>query len=209
MKTKDLIGALAGDATPPPPLWRTAGLAVLVGAVCAAILFFTFLGVRTNFATAVHNWQFQFKIAVFLSVTLVLGIDFYRLMRPGAWQIPFGLILAAAILAGSMVFALTIVPQERWIAHLFASSWRTCLTSIPFLAAAPLITALSAMRASAPASPPLAGMAAGGLAAAVGATIYSTHCPADTPIFYAFWYPLGATIVLAVGALAGRLVLRW
>ena len=51
----------------------------------------------------------------------------------------------------------------------------------------------------------VAGLFAGGVAAA----IYAAHCPDDSPLFVALWYSLGIAIVALVGGLAGRLALRW
>ncbi len=84
-----------------------------------------------------------------------------------------------------------------------------CLESIPFLAAAPLVAVLLALRQGAPEHPALAGAAAGLFAGAIGAAFYATHCPDDSPLFVAAWYTLGITIVIGIGALAGSRVLRW
>jgi hypothetical protein len=51
----------------------------------------------------------------------------------------------------------------------------------------------------------MAGLLAGGLAAA----LYAAHCPDDSPLFVAVWYTLALGIVVGVGAVAGRAVLRW
>ena len=51
----------------------------------------------------------------------------------------------------------------------------------------------------------VAGLAAGGIAAA----IYAWHCPDDSPLFLATWYSLAIAIVVAAGFLLGRRLLRW
>jgi hypothetical protein len=84
-----------------------------------------------------------------------------------------------------------------------------CLKSIPFLAAAPLVAVLLALRQGAPEHPALAGAAAGLFAGAIGAACYATHCPDDSPVFVAAWYTLGIGIVAAIGAAAGSRLLRW
>ena len=65
------------------------------------------------------------------------------------------------------------------------------------------------MRGAAPASPTLAGAAAGLLAAAAGATLYAFHCFDDSPLFVVTWYSLATTLVVAIGAVAGHRLLRW
>jgi hypothetical protein len=84
-----------------------------------------------------------------------------------------------------------------------------CLKSIPFLAAAPLVAVLLALRQGAPEQPALAGAAAGLFAGAIGAACYATHCPDDSPLFVAAWYTLAIGLVAAIGAIAGRRLLRW
>ena len=84
-----------------------------------------------------------------------------------------------------------------------------CLSVIPLLSLAPLVAVLTILRSGAPASPMLAGAGAGLLAATCGATLYAFHCFDDSPLFVATWYSLAALPVIAVGALAGRRLLRW
>lgn len=209
MKTDELIKTLSEDATKPRPMWRSAGMMGLVGGAAALILFFLTLGVRPDLAQAAATGLFQLKMAVFGAIAVVTAADFYRLMRPGARQVPYGVIAAAAILTAAAAYQLSVVPPAEWQAQMFSGDWRACLVAVPFLALGPLAAAFVAMRAGAPASPGIAGLAAGGVAAAVGAAIYATHCPADTPIFYAVWYTLGAAGILGVGTAAGQLTLRW
>jgi hypothetical protein len=209
LKTDDLINALTEDASRPAPLWRTTAFPVTVGIAIALVALLTIVGLRVNLLAAAQTWQFQFKMAVFMSMALVTAADFWRLMRPGAWQVPVGVVLAAIILAASAVYALTIVPAERWQAHLYSGNLLACMMSIPLLATAPLIAAFIAMRSGAPASPTVAGLAAGGFAACISAALYATHCPADTPIFYAVWYSLGGLSVMIVGAAIGPHLLKW
>ncbi len=55
----------------------------------------------------------------------------------------------------------------------------------------------------------LAGAGAGLLAAAIGATLYATHCPDDSPLFVASWYGLATLVVVIIGSIAGSKWLRW
>jgi hypothetical protein len=47
------------------------------------------------------------------------------------------------------------------------------------------------------------------MSAGVGALLYATHCTDDSPLFVALWYGGATAIVVAIGALAGRRLLRW
>ena len=55
----------------------------------------------------------------------------------------------------------------------------------------------------------MAGAAAGLLAGATGALAYALHCQEMEAPFLAIWYLLGMLIPAALGALAGRWLLRW
>jgi len=65
------------------------------------------------------------------------------------------------------------------------------------------------LRRAAPASPALAGAAAGFMAALSGATLYAFHCFDDSPLFVATWYSLAVLGMTAVGAWLGPKLLRW
>ena len=54
--------------------------------------------------------------------------------------------------------------------------------------------------------PALTGALAGAAAAGLAATIYATHCPDNSPLFVATWYPL-ATLVVRRRRRAGRAAL--
>jgi hypothetical protein len=55
----------------------------------------------------------------------------------------------------------------------------------------------------------LTGALAGAATAGIAALLYASHCPDDSPLFVATWYPLATLICAAVGALAGRRFLAW
>jgi len=80
---------------------------------------------------------------------------------------------------------------------------------VPALSLAPLVAVLVMLRSAAPASPALAGAAAGLLSAAAGATLYAFHCFDDSPLFVVTWYTLATVPMVVIGALAGRRLLRW
>ncbi len=61
----------------------------------------------------------------------------------------------------------------------------------------------------APTRPALAGAAAGLAAGALGAFIYAFHCDESAAAFVALWYTFGIVSVGAIGAVAGRVLLRW
>jgi hypothetical protein len=68
---------------------------------------------------------------------------------------------------------------------------------------------LAAVHSLAPTRLRLAGAGVGLLAGALGALVYTVHCPEFAAPFLAVWYVLGMLIPAAVGALIGPYVLRW
>jgi hypothetical protein len=134
-----------------------------------------------------------------------------RIARPGAdiRRISLMLAIVPALLVAANLAEFLAVPAAEWGQRLIGSNAIFCLKSIPFLAAAPLVAALLALRQGAPEHPALAGAAGGLFAGAIGAALYATHCPDDSPLFVATWYSLAISFVVMGGALAGGRLLRW
>ena len=215
MKTATLIEALVADrATRGKRVarWMALGLAgaLAAGALASLALFLVALGVRADIAEALVTWRFELKVAM---VLLALGLAFSLCVswsRPvttgrAAWR----LLPLAALAIAAVAIELAALPGAAWVARLVGSNAVICLTAIPALAMAPLAAVLWMLRSGAPASPALAGAAAGLLAATAGATLYAFHCFDDSPLFVITWYGLAALPVIALGAIVGRRVLRW
>ena len=159
---------------------------------------------------ALATWRFDLKVGMVL-VALVLAfglcLDARGRTRPAA---PMRRLLPLAVLAvAAVAVELAIVPRATWGTRLVGSNSLVCLSAIPMLSIAPLAAVLAILRAAAPASPALAGAAAGLLAAASGATLYAFHCFDDSPLFVVTWYSLAAIPIVLIGALVGRWLLRW
>jgi hypothetical protein len=145
-------------------------------------------------------------LLVVLSAELVM-----RVAKPGAETHRAALMLAIvpALLAAACLLEFFSVPAALWSQKLIGTNALVCLKSIPFLGLAPLAAALFCLRQGAPEHPALAGAAAGLLAGAIGAALYASHCPDDSPLFVAAWYSLAIGFVAALGAIAGARLLRW
>ena len=174
------------------------------------MFFFIELGVRADIKPALATWRFDLKVGlVLLAMLLAFGLCI-ALSRPvtsghpGRRLLP---LLALAVLA--IAIELVALPSAAWANRLVGSNALICLVAIPTLAIAPLAAVLMVLRAGAPASPALAGAAAGFLAATAGAALYAFHCFDDSPLFVVTWYTLAAVLVVAVGAAAGHRLLRW
>ena len=212
MKTDDLIRAIAGDAAAPrPALGGRMAIALAGGGAVAAVLFALDLGMRPDIAAALQTWRFVLKLAIMLVAFACALWACIRLAQPGTTLREVAPALAAAplLLAAGAIVELTAVAPADWPVRAMGRYSRVCLLSIPMLSIAPLAALMIALRAGAPRSPLAAGAVAGGLAGALGALLYATHCPDNSPLFVALWYAPAVTLVVLAGAAAGYRVLRW
>ncbi|MBN9090425.1 MAG: DUF1109 family protein [Reyranella sp.] len=211
MKTEKLVEALVADgAAPKRTIPRALAAALAIGGSVSLLVFLVDLGVREDIAHALSTWRFDLKVGL-VALALVLA---FRLCVALAAPIPSGrpsrlLLPLAALAALAAAIEVATVPSASWGTRLVGSNALVCLAAIPMLSAAPLGVVLLALRSGAPASPALAGAAAGFLAAASGATLYAFHCFDDSPLFVMTWYVLAALPVVGVGAIVGRRLLRW
>jgi hypothetical protein len=169
------------------------------------------MGPRPGIAEAAKTVRFWLKFVdsfAFALPTLLLTL---RLARPDAKPRALALWLIApfVLLAGGVVAELLVVPQGEWLTRLIGHNSMFCMRMIPLLAAPLLAALIAALRAGAPLHPGLTGALAGAASAGIAALLYSSHCPDDSPLFVATWYPLATLICMGVGALAGRRFLAW
>ncbi|MDQ0392751.1 NrsF family protein [Labrys monachus] len=211
MKTDDLIKALAEDTT---VRWRFGSIlagATVVGALVAAAIFFAGIGFRPDIAHAVETARFLFKFVVTLALAIAAIGLVARIGRPGVPAGRWGPALAVApVLLGVAVIAeLAVMPPSTWEARWIGTNAPYCLSLIPLMAAGPLACMLFVLRQGAPQRPGLSGAVAGLAASGIAATLYASHCPDDSPLFVATWYPIATGIVVLAGYLLGRRLLRW
>jgi hypothetical protein len=211
MKTDQLIASLVADgAASARTLGRSLMLALAAGVGLSLIVFFLTLGIRPDIRPALETWRFDLKVAIAL---LGVGLAFAvcrDCARPDMPRHPLRRLLPLlALIVAAVVVELALVPGAAWRQRLIGSNSMICLPMVPILSLAPLAAVLWMMRRAAPASPALAGAAAGLVAALSGATLYAFHCFDDSPLFVATWYSLATLAMVAVGALVGRRLLRW
>ncbi len=211
MKTEKLLEALVADrATARKTVPRALAAALAFGGLASLVLFLIDLGVREDIAQALSTWRFDLKVGL---VVLALVLAFrlcVAMSRPVLPTHPGRRLLPLAVLAAiAVVIELVAIPSPSWGTRLVGTNSLVCLVAIPMLAMAPLVAVLLTLRSGAPASPALAGAAAGFLAAASAATLYAFHCFDDSPLFVMTWYVLATLPVVGLGALAGYRLLRW
>ena len=212
MKTSDFIAALSADPIPEPiRLGRRVAVALVVGLAASVALYWLLLGPRPDVAAAADTMRFWLKFVdsfAFALPTLLLTL---RLAHPDARPRALALWLLAPfiLLAAGVVVELLVVPQSEWMSRLMGATAIHCMITIPMLAAPVLAALIVALRPGAPLYPGWTGALAGAAAAGVGALVYASSCPGNSPLFVATWYPLATLICMGLGALAGRRFLAW
>jgi hypothetical protein len=212
VRTSELIAALAADPVREPvQLDRRVAIALVVGLAVSVALYFLLLGPRPDVAAAAGTMRFWLKVVDSLAFALPSLLLTLRLARPDAKPRALALWLLAPfiLLAAGVIAEMLLVPRSEWMSRLMGANAMHCTVTIPMLAAPVLAGFIVALRAGAPLHPGLTGAMAGAAAAGVGALVYASSCPDDSPLFVATWYPLATLICMGVGALAGRQFLDW
>lgn len=212
MKTSDFIAALAADPIPEPiRIGRRVAGALALGFLGSLILYALFVGPRPDVAAAAGTVRFNLKFVDSLALALPSLLLLVRLARPDARPGALALWLAAplVLLAAGVAVELVLLPRDEWLPRLVGHMIVQCTTMIPMLAAPILAALIWAMRAGAPQHPGWTGALAGAASAGLAAFLYASHCPDDSPLFVATWYPLATLVCAAVGAWAGRRFLAW
>ncbi len=209
----DLIARLAADLRPVPRHALSRRLASVTAAALAAsaLLMLFWLGVRSDIAAAIATPIFWAKFCYPLALGVLGFFAVQHLGRPGARRgaaLPLSALVVATIVAGALI-DYGLAPADQRQAILFGGSAWLCPFLVLALSALPAFGGLVVLRSLAPTRLTLAGFAAGLMAGAFGAWIYSFHCTENGLPFLATWYTLGMLMPALIGTLAGRFVLRW
>ena len=213
MKTDELVTLLAtgAEAVDPRAPVRRCAAAVAAGVLAAAVMMAAWLGVRGSLAQDVALPMLWIKFAFVAWLAVGGWIAAMRLARPGATLAGVPVALIAPVLAMWVLAAVALsgaeAPQRAEL--FFGQTWNTCPLNIAVLSVPVFAAALWGMKGFAPTRPALAGAAAGLLAGAAGAVVYTFHCPELAAPFLGTWYVLGMLVPTALGALIGPFVLRW
>lgn len=212
MKTRDFIEILVADlaATSAKP-GHAVALAVGISAIVAALLFIPLIGIRSDLAGAVLTLRFLVKLGFALLLAVSATVLTVRLSRPDASTGIWKWVLSAPfiLLAFAAAVELAVLPESQWETRLFGEHWFFCIILITLLSLPLLAGLFIALRHAAPGNTGLAGAISGIAAGGIAATIYTVHCPDDSPLFVAAWYTLAIGTVTLFGHLAGRRWLKW
>lgn len=211
--TDDLITRLAADLKPVrrrAMFWLLLAALVLSGAV-ATVLMLSWLGMRPDMATAPTTMMFWTKFSYTLAIAALGAVATLALSRPDGrirwpWWVALGLL---AVLVLGAFWQLARAAPDDMMPLVIGGTSLVCPWRIVALALPVLLAAMLALRRFAPANPTLAGFAAGIMAGGTGAWIYSFACTENGMMFLAVFYTLGIVMVGALGAVLGRLLLRW
>ncbi len=212
MRTSELIAALAADPVPEPiRLSRRVAAAIVLGLIGSLAIYALLLGPRPDIAEAGRTVRFGLKFVDAFAFTLPSLLLMLRLARPDAKPeaLAFWLLLPFLLLAAGVAVELLVVPSNQWLSRLIGHNAMFCTRMIPLMAAPLLAALIVSLRAGAPLHPALTGALAGAASAGIAALLYASHCPDDSPLFVATWYPLATIICAGAGALAGRRFLAW
>ena len=213
MKTDDLVSLLASGAgaVDPGAARRRWSLALSGGTLVATLLVFAWLEVNPALGRDARAPMFWVKEAFCAALAVGALMAVARLGRPGA---PLGglrpllALLVAALWMLAAVVLLTADAAER-SDLILGISWTECSVNIALLSMPVFAAMVWLMRGLAPTRLRLAGAAAGFAAGAMGALVYTLHCPELEAPFLAIWYVLGMLIPATLGALVGPRLLRW
>lgn len=211
MKTDDLIHLLAEDAPVGRSLTYTISVAVVSGTFISMAILLVTIGIRSNIFDVIHTMRVVFKIGLTLALAVTAGNLVFKVGKPGVplKGAAIGLSLCILVLAAGIAGELSVTPLAQWYGAMVGRNSTYCLFYIPLLSLAPLVALLWALKGGAPEYPSLAGTAAGLAAGGIGAAIYAWHYPDDSPLFVASWYVIAIASVTICGGLAGRSLLRW
>ncbi len=211
MKTDDLINMLAKDARVRVRFGRVFMVALAIGVVVSAALLISTIGIRRNMAEMIETPRVLFKVGITLLLAITATRLAFRIGKPGLSlrSAAMTLLLPLAILILGIATELLVVPQAAWASSMEGHFSAFCLFFVPVLSIAPLAAILYSVRQGAPENPGKAGAVAGLAAGGIAAAIYAWHCPDDSPLFLATWYSIGILAATVAGFLIGRKILRW
>ncbi|HEU0203526.1 MAG TPA: DUF1109 domain-containing protein [Burkholderiaceae bacterium] len=213
MKTDDLVTMLATgvEAVDPRVAARRLALALAVGAAAGSALLLALLGPNPELARYLATPMHWVKVG-FTAALAAGGLwTVARLARPGRRLAGAAFALAVPVLVIWLMGGASLAnaaPAQR-ATLLFGNTWTACPLNIALLALPSFVAFLWALRDLAPTRLRLAGATAGFAAGALGALIYTIHCPELAAPFLGVWYVLGMLVPAAVGAAIGPRVLRW
>ncbi len=176
-------------------------------------LAFTLMVLRVNPLLSLLSREPMFWVRELFCVSLgAIGlVAVSRLGRPGRTLglLPLGIAIPLLVMWVLAAYALVAVAPIERVPLVLGRTARACSVLIALVSGPLWFAFMAILRSLAPTRLRLSGGAAGFAAGAIGAFIYTLHCPELAAPFIGVWYVLGALIPTAVGAWLGPRVLGW
>lgn len=211
MAVDSTIETLARSFGPVRPA-RLHGAPIILGALVAAVAVTLFWGVRPGAFTALDTpapWMKCGYTAALAAAALYLATS---LGKPGAdfRRALLAVCVPVSVMAIAAAVVLSTLNPEQWLPSMLGRTSSTCSLSILGLSLLTTPLVMFAARELAPVRRQAAGAAVGIAGGAIAATAYGLlYCAEASPAFIAIWYTLGIAGSGLMGAMAGRLWLRW
>ncbi len=213
VRSEALVDTLATQLHPlgSRAIERRLALGLGAGAAVTAVMIAIGLGVRPDFAEALHEHSIWMKWTYTLSLGLVAIVATRQLSRPETrrsewlWLAIIPILLLTGIAAGELV----ATPLDDRMTVWLGGSSRECSLRVLTLSLPIFAALLWSVRQLAPTRLRLAGAVVGLAAGGFAATLYGVACPETSAMFVLTWYSLGIAAPVLLGALIGPRVLRW
>jgi hypothetical protein len=213
MRTEKLTAVLAASLEPVDAgrtRWRYA-LGMTASGLAALILTAGVLHVNPALPDTVSEIAFWLRELCCASLGVLSVLCVARLGRPGArlGLLPAGIGVVVLIMWTLAAVSLFSAASHSRVQLPMGSTFAACPFLIAFVSAPLFLVFLWILRDLAPTRLRWAGACAGFAAGAIGALVYTLHCPELATPFIATWYLLGMLIPTAIGAWLGPQLLRW
>ena len=213
MRTENLTALLAANLEPVDArrtTWRYA-LRMTAGALAALILTAGVLHVTPGLPHEVSELAFWVRELYCASLGVLAVLCVASLGRPGTRLalLPTGIAVVVLIMWILAAISLFSAASQSRVHLLLGTTFAVCPFLIAFISAPLFFSFLWILKDLAPTRLRWAGAGAGFAAGAIGALVYTLHCPELATPFIATWYLLGMLIPTAIGAWLGPRLLRW
>lgn len=213
MKTDELVKMLATDAgAVEKNKSRNRYLAgIALSLLVSSVMMYSLLGLLPYLEEAIRWPNFWIKVAFSASLAGAGILAIAKLALPGhnlgyVW-VGFVAPITLVWLVSSYVLISACSTDREQL--LFGQTWTVCPLLITMLSIPILIGTLWAVKGFAPTRLGLTGASCGLFSGAMGALVYTLHCPEMSIPFIGTWYLLGILISTGLGWFVGRKVLFW
>jgi hypothetical protein len=213
VRTDELVSLLANHAEPVAAREGLRRLVLALVPACLAAIALTalLLGINPSLVQDASRPMFWAKELFCLLLTLAGLSAALRSGRPGRSMGGVAIAIAAPLgamwlLAGAVLLS---APAGGRGTLIMGQTALVCPLLIALISAPAFIAFVWLLRGLAPTRLRRSGAAAGFAAGALGALVYSLHCPEYAAPFLGLWYVLGMLLPTLLGAWAGPRWLRW